>query len=83
MFIQSTISCECSCIFEAEFQGSSYELPPVCPQCKQTMDKESWKALRDTMGHLNNFNTHVVKWNSERNEPLMQVSAITVRTLKD
>lgn len=83
MLVQSTIYCECGCIFESEFQESSYDNPPVCPQCKQVMDSDSWKALHNIMGDLNDFNTHIVKWHSERNEPLMQVPAITVRTLKD
>ena len=46
------------------------------------MDKSSWKALRDTMGGLADFNYHVLKWNSERNEPKMLVPAITVTTLE-
>lgn len=53
------------------------------PQCNAIMDKDSWKALRDTMAGLADFNYHILKWNSERNEPRMLVSAITVSTLED
>ena len=49
MFVQATISCECGCIFDTEFQKSSVENPPVCPQCKKKMDKQSWESLRDIM----------------------------------
>lgn len=83
MFVQSTITCGCGCIFESEFQTSKPEECPTCPQCGKTMDAESWKRLRSIMADLNDFNTDMVKWHSDRNEPLMQVPAITVRTLKD
>ena len=83
MFIQSTITCECGCVFESEFQNSTADSAPVCPQCKKVMNAASWKHLRALMADINDFNTDVLKWHSERNEPLMQVPAITVRTLKD
>ena len=79
----STISCSCGCIFSARFQGSSEEMPPKCPQCGAVMDKTSWKALRDTMAGLVDFNYHILKWNAECNEPRMLVSAITISTLED
>ncbi len=80
MFIQSTIACECGCLFESEFQSTSHA--PKCPQCGKIMNSESWKCLRTIMSELNDFNTDIVRWHSDRNEPLMQVPAITVRTLK-
>lgn len=80
---KATISCACGCMFYASFQGSSQENPPKCPQCNAIMDQDSWKALRDTMAGLADFNYHILKWNSERNEPRMLVSAITVSTLED
>lgn len=83
MFIQATISCECGCFFESEFQTSEHEKCPICPQCGKTMDFESWKHLRSIMADFNDFNTNMLKWHSDRNEPLMQVPAMTVRTLKD
>lgn len=81
MFVQATISCECGCIFEAEFQKSSAENPPVCPQCKKQMDKQLWASLRDIMSRTSDFNQHIIKWNLERGEPRMLVPAITARTL--
>lgn len=82
MFVQATITCECGCIFESEFQESSYENPPTCPQCGKQMNQTSWEALRNTMGKLSDFNQHILKWSMEREEPRMFVPAITVRTLK-
>lgn len=81
MFVQATISCECGCIFDTEFQKSSAEKPPVCPQCKKQMDQQSWESLRDIMSRTSDFNQHIIKWNLERGEPRMLVPAITVRTL--
>lgn len=83
IFVQSTIACECGCIFESEFQTSTLEKRPICPQCRKAIGAESWKHLRSIMADLNDFNTHMVKWHSDRGEPLMQVPAMTVRTLKD
>lgn len=83
MFVQATISCKCGCIFESEFQKSTLDSPPKCPQCGQVMDKTSWESLRDVMSRLSDVNHHIVKWNLERNEPLMLIPAITVRTLKN
>ena len=83
MFIQSTITCGCGCIFESEFQNSTADSAPTCPQCKKVMNADSWKHLRAIMADINDFNTDAIKWHSERNEPLMQVPVITVRTLKD
>lgn len=82
MFVQATIACECGGFFEAEFQTSEHNKCPVCPQCGKIMDSTSWKHLRSIMGELSDFNTDILKWHSERNEPLMQVPAITIRTLK-
>jgi hypothetical protein len=82
MFVQSTISCGCGCIFEAEFQGSSHDNPPVCPQCNSVMDNESWKRLRSIMSEFNDFSTDMIRWHSDRGEPLMQVPVITIRALK-
>ena len=81
MFVQATISCECGCIFDTESQKSSVENPPVCPQCKKKMDKQSWESLRDIMSRTSDFNQHIIKWNLERGEPRMLVPAITARTL--
>ena len=81
MFVQATISCECGCIFDTEFQKSSVENPPVCPQCKKKMDKQSWESLLDIMSRTSDFNQHIIKWNLERGEPRMLVPAITARTL--
>ncbi len=50
---------------------------------KAVMDKTSWKSLWDSMASLADFNYHILKWNSERNEPRMLVPAITVSTLGD
>lgn len=80
---KATISCSCSCMFQAAFQNGSAVVPPQCPQCKAVMDKTSWKALWDTMASLADFNHHILKWNMERNEPRMLVPAITVNTLED
>lgn len=82
MYIQANVNCECGCIFEVEFQGSSYSQSPVCPRCKNKMDSTSWKELRNTMGCLNDFNEHIIKWNSEHNEPRMMVPVLTVKTVK-
>lgn len=71
MFIQATISCECGCFFESEFQTSEHEKCPICPQCGKAMDFESWKHLRSIMADFNDFNTNMLKWHSDRNEPLM------------
>lgn len=79
---KSTISCSCGCMFYSGFQGSSEEIPPKCPQCGAVMDKASWKALRNTMAGLADFNYHIAKWNAERNEPRMLVPAITISTLE-
>ena len=81
MFVQATISCECCGIFDTEFQKSSVENPPVCPQCKKKMDKQSWESLRDIMSRTSDFNQHIIKWNLERGEPRMLVPTITARTL--
>lgn len=80
---KATISCSCGCMFQKDFQKSSLETPPQCPQCKAVMDEESWKSLRTAMAELADFNYHILKWNSERNEPKMLVPAITVTTLAD
>ena len=79
----ATISCSCGCIFQVKFQKSTLENPPKCPQCNAVMNKASWKALHETMAGLADFNYHMIKWNSERNEPQMLVPAITVSTLED
>ena len=81
MQVKATITCECGCIFEAEFQNSKLENAPVCPQCKKQMDSKSWESLRDLMARYADFNHHIVKWSLERQEPRMEVPAITVRTL--
>lgn len=78
---KATISCSCGCMFQTAFQGSSEEEPPQCPQCNAIMDKTSWKALRDTLAELSDFNHHILKWHSERGEACMLVPAITVSTL--
>lgn len=82
MHPKATISCSCGCMFQSDFQKSSAENPPCCPQCKAVMDMESWKNLRTTMAELADFNYHIMKWHSERNEPKMLVPAITVTTLE-
>lgn len=82
MYVQATVNCECGCIFEVEYQGSSYENSPICPDCLKKMDAASWKTLRDAMGYLNDFNQHIVKWSTEHGEPRMQAPALTVRSLK-
>ena len=46
------------------------------------MDKDSWKALRDTMASFADFNYHILKWNAERNETRLLVPAITISTLE-
>lgn len=81
MYPKATISCECGCMFESDFQKSSLEIPPCCPQCNATMNMDSWKSLRTTMADLADFNYHILKWKSERNEPKMLVPAITISTL--
>ena len=83
MFVQATISCKCGCIFESEFQNSSLESPPKCPQCGQIMNEASWENLRNAMAQFGDLNQHIVKWHLERGEPLMQVPVITVRTFRD
>ena len=83
MYPRATIACSCGCMFSADFQKSSLEEPPVCPQCKAVMDVESWKSLRSAMAELADFNYHILKWHSERNEPQMLVPAITINTLAD
>lgn len=82
MYPKATISCECGCMFESDFQKSSPERPPCCPQCNAVMDMESWKSLRETMSGLADFNYHILKWHEERKEPKMLVPAITVSTLE-
>lgn len=82
MHPKATISCSCGCMFFANFQGSTEETLPKCPQCNAIMDKTSWKALRETMAGLADFNYHILKWNSERNEPRMLVPSITISTLE-
>ncbi len=83
MYVQATISCKCGCIFEEEFQKSHLDSPPKCHQCGKVMDKTSWETLRDIMARFGDFNQHIIKWHLEQEEPLMQVPAITVRTVKD
>ena len=83
MYPKATISCSCGCMFQATFQNGSLDTPPQCPQCKAVMDKTSWKSLWDSMASLADFNYHILKWNSERNEPRMLFPAITVSTLGD
>jgi len=70
-------------MFQSDFQKSSLEKPPCCPQCNAVMDMESWKSLRTTMAEFADFNYHVLKWHSERKEPKMLVPAITITTLED
>ena len=69
------------------FLNQNFRIAPLIThsvsQCKKVMNAASWKHLRAIMADINDFNTDVLKWHSERNEPLMQVPAITVRTLKD
>ena len=80
---KATISCSCGRMFQAAFQNGSLDTQPQCPQCKAVMDKTSWKSLWDSMASLADFDCHILKWNSERNEPRMLVPAITVSTLGD
>lgn len=80
---KATIACSCGCMFQISFQKSTQDHPPICPQCKSVMDSASWESLRDTMAGLADFNYHILKCNSERNEPKMLVPAITVSTLGD
>lgn len=80
---KATISCSCGCMFQMGFQNSSIEEPPCCPQCNSIMDKTSWKSLRESMAQLADFNYHILKWNTEREEARMLVPAITVSTLED
>ena len=82
MYPKATISCSCGCMFQATYQGGASERPPQCPQCKAIMDEKSWKMLWDSMASLIDFNVHILKWNSERNEPRMLVPAVTVSTLE-
>lgn len=77
---KATIVCECGCIFEVDYQNSTPDNSPICPQCQRQMDKESWKSLRDIMARYNDFSQHMVKWSLERQEPRMEVPAITVQT---
>lgn len=79
----ATISCSCGCLFAVSFQKSSASDTPKCPQCQLKMSADSWKALRTTLSELADFNTHILKWNSEYNEPKMLVPAITVHTFED
>lgn len=79
----ATINCPCGCMFQTNFQKSSNESSPCCPQCKTEMNIESWKSLRTCMADLADFNYHILKWHSERNEPKMIVPVITVSTLTD
>ena len=83
MNAKATVSCSCSCMFQVGFQNSSLENPPCCPQCKAIMDKASWESLRNVMAQIVDFNHHIIKWNSERNEPRMLVPAITASTFED
>lgn len=83
MYAQATISCECGCIFESEFQNSDLNKPPKCPMCGKVMNKTSWQSLRDVMAEVCDLNHHIFKWHLERDEPLMQVPAITVRSVKN
>ncbi len=80
---KATISCSCGCMFQTNFQGSSSEIPPKCPQCNAIMDKTSWNTLRNILAELADFNYHILKWNSERHETRMLVPAITVSTLEN
>lgn len=73
---------ECGCIFEPEFQTRT-DNAPQCPLSGTIMNSQSWKHLRSIMAEINDFNTDIIKWHSDLNEPLMQVSGITVRTLKE
>lgn len=81
MYPKATIACSCGCMFQTDFQKSSYENPPRCPQCDVVMDIDSWKSLRNIMAEFADFNQHIIKWNLERNEPRMLVPAITISTL--
>lgn len=83
MYPKATIVCSCGCMFESNFQKSSLDNPPRCPQCGTVMDESSWKSLRTTMAEFADFNQHILKWNYERNEPKMIVPVITVSTLED
>ncbi len=83
MNAKSTISCECGCLFEISFQKSSNDTPPKCPQCNRIMNDTSWNSLRNIMAELADFNQHILKWSSERNEPKMIVPAITVQTFEN
>lgn len=82
MFVQATITCDCGCVFESEFQNSEHDKAPICPQCGKQMNQVSWESLRTIMAELGDFNQHILKWSLEHNEPRMFVPAITVRTLK-
>ena len=81
MNVKATIACECGCIFEADFQNSALGNAPICPQCQKQMDEKSWESLRNIMAQYVDFNQHMVKWNLERQEPRMEVAAITAKTL--
>lgn len=82
MYPKATVSCSCGCLFQIDFQTSSIDAQPQCPQCKATMNETSWRSLRTAMAELADFNHHVVKWNLERQEPRMLVPVITVNTLE-
>ena len=81
MYVRATVTCECSCVFSADFQTTT--AAPICPKCKKQMDNKSWAALKNTMGSLADFNYHILKWSDERNEPRMLVPSLTVCTHED
>lgn len=77
MYAYATIKCKCGRIFVVQFQESSHDIPAVCPCCKLAMDIDSWHALRNLMGSLEEFNYHIHKYHTEREEPLMLVESIS------
>ncbi len=89
MNIRATIDCECGSIFSYDFQTvfpfdfQTECEAPKCPKCKKQMDKTSWEALRRIMTRFADFNYHIYKWSSERNEPRMLVPSLTISCQED
>jgi len=81
VLVQATISCKCGCIFGSEYQTSSHDQAPKCPQCGKVMDIDSWHDLRSVMANVSDLNHEIIKRHLGTGEPFMQVPAITVRTV--
>ncbi len=81
MYVQATIQCSCGCLSRTEFQDGKHTY--VCPNCKKTMNSNTYNRLEKVMAEFADLGTDVLKYSAQRGEPNMRAIAITIADLAD